>query len=173
MLRHLTLAALWLAATAMAGGVTWAAVSWSGTEPVAGVDLQQPLTQAAVRRTLAELRAPQPAAPDTTLRSAKSRRGDVHRSRRPRPVLQTRSWQTAGGSVAIGCRGDHIQLLYAAPANGWAYHLAKATGGALTVRFARSSHEMSTLGARCSGGAPVEVSAATSRPVAPGSEPDD
>lgn len=161
MSRCLTLAALWLVATALAGGVTWAAVAWSEREPVAGVDPQRPLTPAEVRGSLAELGTLQPAAPGAGARSATTPRKERPRPVRPRPSLQTRSWQVAGGSVAAGCRAHHIELLYAAPANGWAYRLDQASTTGLTVRFTHT-RALSTLRAQCAGGIPVEISATSS-----------
>ena len=162
--RYLAWGALWLVATAVAGAVTWVAVSWPGHDEasaVAGV-----MTPAEVSRALAGAMT---SAPDAGI-TGSSQPSSEAPPRERQPAVRTHNWQIPGGSVSVACRMERIQLLYASPASGWSYRLGTGTTRTLVIRFARPS-ATSTFKARCEHGAPFAVSATSSSPPSPPSPP--
>lgn len=61
-----------------------------------------------------------------------------------------------GGTAAASCRGSSVELVYAAPSDGWAYRRNSAPRELLAVEFVRPGG-LSQLVVRCVGGAPVRT----------------
>lgn len=166
LLRRLVMVVAWLLATALAGVLAWTAVSRLGRE---GTTAARPLSASDVRarlsRASAVTEAPRPAAASAMPRSTP--RATATTSTPPTaPGLAdpraSRSWQLAGGTLAVACRGVSIELLYASPLDGWVYQVDPQPPRTITVEFSSAQRTVS-LSARCRNGSPVATMGA--RPV--------
>ena len=159
LLRDLLMVLAWTAVAVLAGAVTWSAVSRLGGGAATS---EGPLTSADVLQALRQ--APAPA----------GGRSPAPSSAPDRPGGTTRTWRTVGGTVAASCRRGAVALVYAVPADGWAYQLDTARRRVLAVTFTRPG-EAARLVARCSGRAPTHVvrvaqPAPASSPAPPGGD---
>lgn len=162
LLRRLVMVVVWLLATALAGVLAWTAVSRLGRE---GTTAARPLSASDVRarlsRASAMTEAPRPPAASATPRATAT-------TSRPPPApglagpRVSRSWQLAGGTLAVACRGVTIELLYASPLDGWVYQVDPQPPRTITVEFSSAQRTVS-LSARCRNGSPVATTG--SRPV--------
>ena len=62
----------------------------------------------------------------------------------------------ASAAYPATCRGPSVELMYAAPSDGWGYRRESAPRQLLAVEFLRPGRR-SHLVVRCSGGAPVRA----------------
>lgn len=156
LLRDLAMVLVWTALAVLAGAVAWSAVSRLGQ--TSGAASGRPLGQGEVLQALQRAGAPASAPPPRTpapRRAAGS---------------PTRSWRTTGGTVAASCRGTAVELVYAAPADGWAYRLETGRR-VLAVDFTRPGAR-ARLAVQCTGGEPERVPTAppTRQPAQPGDD---
>lgn len=152
---RILLVSLWVAATVIAGVVTWTAVARLGHEAMAST--QPMLSQAEVRRELGRSHdptAPTPGAPSssapTNPRSAPPRRSTSPPQLVPR---RSRSWTVAGGHVIASCRGNAIRIDYASPVDGWGMQIDNSGPTDVSVEFSRGDSDV-TVAATCAGGIP-------------------
>ncbi len=155
--RRVPVVVTWLIATAVAGAVTWAAVSRLGPDGTATA--VRPLSPADVRQRLQHVPA-DPVASRATTAPAPGVPSAPVSSRRATPASRTtapssRSWQVTGGAVGAACQGGAIDLLYAAPQDGWAYRLRTASRAMISVEFFNGP-QAATLTAHCERGVPIQ-----------------
>lgn len=91
----------------------------------------QPLSAADVRRAVASTGASAHATASARPTPTPSR----STQRPPGAGTQRRTFQTAGGAVAVQCSGGRPSLVYVLPAAGWAVDQQEAKGGRVEVRF--------------------------------------
>lgn len=143
LVRDVLVVLTWGALAVLAGAVAWSAVARLG-QSGGSLSSEGALRQDQVLRALAHTATPPSATPS--------------RGRAPRPSGRTvtRTWQVVGGTVAATCRGPSVELMYAAPSDGWGYRRESAPRQLLAVEFLRPGRR-SHLVVRCSGGAPVRA----------------
>jgi hypothetical protein len=159
------LASAWIAATLIAGVVTWTAVSRLGHEATAST--QPLLSQSEVRRELSQSRSstsPPAGAPTT---AATSGSGPQTAATGPPggPTSSShsvsrhaRSWNVSGGQLGASCRGSAIRIDYASPADGWGMRIIDSGPSQVSVEFSRGDSDIK-VEATCSGGIPLQTSA--------------
>jgi hypothetical protein len=155
------LASAWIAATLIAGVVTWTAVARLGHQAMASTEPM--LSQSDVRRELSQSLSS--TAPATT--AAPSGNGPqtsaTRPSRQPTSAPQNvprhaRSWNVSGGQVGASCRGSAIRIDYASPADGWGMRILDSGPTRVSVQFSRGDSEVK-VEATCHGGIPLQSSA--------------
>jgi hypothetical protein len=153
------LASAWIAATLIAGVVTWTAVGRLGHEATAST--QPVLSQSEVRRELTQgsSNAPATSAPPgsgpQTSPAGPSRRTTSPPQSVPR---HARSWSVSGGQVGASCRGSAIGIDYASPADGWGMRIIDSGPARVSVQFSRGDSDVK-VEATCNGGIPLQSSA--------------
>jgi hypothetical protein len=157
LLRDLATALVWTTVAVLAGAVAWSAVSRLGQDGAA-LASGRALGPGEVQRALQHAQ-PSPGSVPTRPSSPRDQGKP-----RGQGSSTSRSWQVVGGTVAVSCRGTVAELLYAVPADGWAYRLGSAVPGALEVEFARTGG-LSRLVVRCAGGSPTRVSSGVTSAV--------
>jgi hypothetical protein len=154
------LASAWIAATLIAGVVTWTAVARLGHEATAST--QPMLSQSDVRRELSQSlssTAPPTAAPPGN----GPQTSPTGPSRHPTPARQNvtrhaRSWKVSGGQVGASCRGSAIRIDYASPADGWGMRIIDSGPNQVSIQFSRGDSEVK-VEAMCNGGIPLQSNA--------------
>jgi hypothetical protein len=154
------LVSAWIAATLIAGVVTWTAVARLGHEAMAST--QPMLSQSEVRRELSQSLSS--TAPATAGQSSSApRTSQVPPPRHPTSVPQNiprraRSWNVSGGQVGASCRGSAIRIDYASPADGWGMRIIDSGPTQVSVQFSRGDSDVKVQ-ATCNGGIPLQSSA--------------
>ena len=155
------LASAWIAATLIAGVVTWTAVDRLGHEAMASS--QPMLSQSDVRRELSQslfstapaTTAAPPGNGSRTAPTGPSR----HPTSAPRNVPRhARSWKVSGGQVGASCRGSAIRIDYASPVDGWGMRIINSGPTQISVQFSRGDSEIK-VEAMCNGGIPLQSNA--------------
>jgi hypothetical protein len=158
------LASAWIAATLIAGVVTWTAVSRLGHEATAST--QPMLSQSEVRRELSQSRSSTSptAAPTTAVPPGSGpQTAPTGPSGGPTSSSQSlsrhaRSWNVSGGQVGASCRGSAIRIDYASPADGWGMRIIDSGPTQVSVQFSRGDSDIK-VEATCNGGIPLQTSA--------------
>jgi hypothetical protein len=154
------LAFAWIAATLIAGVVTWTAVARLGHEATAST--QPMLSQTDVRR---ELSQSLPSTAPATSAAPPGNEPQTTPPRRPTSAPQNvtrhaRSWKVSGGQVGASCRGSAIRIDYASPADGWGMRIIDSGPARVSVQFSRGDSEVK-VEAMCNDGIPLQSNAET------------
>jgi hypothetical protein len=73
----------------------------------------------------------------------------------PAPAVARRTFQTAGGSVAVQCSGSVPSLVYVLPASGWAVDEREVQPDRVAVKFRSGEREAEVKVACSAAGVPV------------------
>jgi hypothetical protein len=158
--RRVILALAWIAATVIAGVVTWTAVARLGHE--ASASTQPMLSQSDVQRELSQSLSSTTSPPDGPPSNAPttSPTGPTRHSTSPPQHVprHSRSWNVPGGQVGASCRGSAIGIDYASPADGWGMRITDSGPTQVSVEFTRGDSDVKVV-AMCNGGVPLQSSA--------------
>lgn len=161
--RYLTAGLLWLLVVGATAVVAWIAIG-SASRSVTAVPLSADNGDAGAgpgQTGTGLVPASGAEGPGTGHTTASSRGGPAGEANSPTPSatgssasLATRTFRVTAGVVTASCLGTRIQLVSAAPTNGWSMVVDASGPGEVEVEFARASAGGVKVEARCAGGIP-------------------
>jgi|GEM_PF-571769 len=166
--RYLVGAALWVALVVFVAGVAWVAISSAGHSVTSGSLVAESGQDGATgpgTSTTASSPAggsgSQPAGSTSTPRTEDQAptRSEVGSPAVPTATgstanVATRTFRVAAGRVTASCSGSAIQLISAAPANGWSMSVEKSGPAEVRVEFEAGEAKV-RVSAQCAGGSPA------------------